>query len=153
MTSTEIRAEELQPDKYRQKDATQRFQQLQEAYLVLGNPERKRLFDRGDYEAAVNPATKATEADFDPVLRDGCGCISAQPRFVQYDRVISVVFASYKIRPAGVFSLKCASKRSFVKTLITGAGGWLGGSLPRPGPACHQPMTRAQSNPIRQRSP
>jgi len=121
-----IRAKELHPDKNHAADATARFQQLQEAYSVLGSPERRQLFDQGNFEAAVDPATKATEAVFDPVPCDGCGCISAQPRFVQYDRVISAIIISYKIRPAGVFCPKCASKRLFLNTFITASVGWIG---------------------------
>jgi len=120
------RAKELHPDKNRAENATARFQQLQEAFSILGSPERRLLYDQGNYAAAVDPATQATEAEFDPVPCDGCRCISAQPRFVQYDRVISIIVASYKIRPAGVFCPTCASKRLFINTLITGAVGWLG---------------------------
>ena len=120
------RAKELHPDRNRSHDATAKFQQLQEAFSVLGSPERRQLYDQGKFAQAIDPSTKATEAEFDPVTCDGCKCISAQPRFVQYDRVISVIFASYRIRPAGVFCPSCASKRLFWNTLITGCIGWLG---------------------------
>ena len=121
-----LRAKELHPDRNRANDATARFQQLQEAYSVLGSPERRALYDKGDVAAAIDPATKATEVVFEPVPCGACGCISAQPRFVQYDRVISVVFASYRIRPAGVFCPTCASKRLFLNSMVTGSVGWLG---------------------------
>ena len=121
-----LRAKELHPDKNRANDATVRFQQLQEAYSVLGSPERRALYDKGDVAAAVDPTTKATEVVLDPVPCGACGCISAQPRFVQYDRVISVIIASYRIRPAGVFCPTCASKRLFLNSLVTGSIGWLG---------------------------
>jgi hypothetical protein len=120
------RAKELHPDKNKANDATARFQQLQEAYSVLGSPERRDLYDRGDVAAAVDPATKATEVVFEPVPCGACACISAQPRFVQYDMVLSFIFFSYRIRPAGVFCPSCASKRLFLNSLLTGSIGWLG---------------------------
>lgn len=121
-----VKAKELHPDKNRGKDATAKFQQLQEAYAVLGSPERRQLYDDGNFTAAVDPTTEATDADYDPIPCDACGCISAQPRFVQYDRVISFMVASYRTRPAGVFCPSCASRKLFINSLITGAVGWLG---------------------------
>ena len=120
------RAKDLHPDKNRGKDTTALFQLLQEAYTVLGSPERRKLYDEGNLAAAKDPETKATEAVFDPVTCDSCGCISAQPRFVQYERVVSVIFASFKNRISGVFCPKCASRRLFFNSLVTGAIGWLG---------------------------
>lgn len=120
------RAKELHPDRNKANDATARFQQLQEAYSVLGSPERRELYDKGDVAAAVDPATKATEVVFEPVACGACGCISAQPRFVQYDRVMSFIFISYRIRPAGVFCPSCASRRLFLNSLLTGSVGWIG---------------------------
>jgi hypothetical protein len=121
-----IRAKELHPDKNRSTDTTAKFQLLQEAFSVLGSPERRKLYDAGNVAAAVDPATQATEVEFEPVCCDGCGCVSAQPRFVQYDRVVSVLFASFRSRPAGIFCPNCASRRLFWSTLITGSVGPLG---------------------------
>jgi hypothetical protein len=114
------------PDVNSTKEATAKSQEINDAYSVLGSPERKALYDSGNYAAAVDPATRATEADFDPVTCDGCGAISAQPRFVRYVRVISIAIASFRSQPGGVFCVSCASKRLFLNTLFTGAVGWLG---------------------------
>lgn len=114
------------PDVNSTKEATAKSQEINDAYSVLGSPERRALYDSGNYAAAVDPATRATEADFDPVTCDGCGAISAQPRFVRYVRVISVAIASFRSQPGGVFCVSCASKRLFINTLFTGAVGWLG---------------------------
>ena len=91
------------PDVNSTKEATTKSQEFNDAYSVLGSPERKALYDSGNYAAAVDPATQATEADIVPIKCDGCGAISAQPRFVQFGRVISIVIASYKSKPSGVF--------------------------------------------------
>ena len=114
------------PDVNSTKEATTKSQEFNDAYSVLGSPERKALYDSGNYAAAVDPATQATEADIVPIKCDGCGAISAQPRFVQFGRVISIVIASYKSKPSGVFCVSCASKRLFFNTFITGSVGWLG---------------------------
>lgn len=120
------RAKELHPDRNRSVDTTADFQVLQEAFSVLGSPERRTLYDAGNVAAAVDPSTPATEVEFEPVHCDGCGCVSAQSRFVQYDRVVSVLFASFRSRPAGVFCPNCASRRLFWSTLVTGSVGVLG---------------------------
>lgn len=114
------------PDVNSTKEATAKSQEINDAYSVLGSPERRALYDSGNYAAAVDPATRATEADFDPVTCNGCGAISAQPRYVRYVRVISVAIASFRSQPGGVFCVSCASKRLFINTLFTGAVGWLG---------------------------
>ena len=114
------------PDVNNTTEAIAKSQEINDAYSILGSPERKALYDAGNHAAAVDPTTRATEADFDPVTCNGCGAISAQPRYVQFVRIISVGIASFRSQPGGVFCVSCACKRLFINTLLTGAVGWLG---------------------------
>ena len=119
-------AKKWHPDVNSSPEATQVFQKINNAYSVLGSPERKVLYDAGNYSEAIDPSTYATEAELYPVNCDGCGAISAQPRFIQYSRVFSLLFFSHKTKPCGTFCVNCASKRIFFSSFITGIFGWLG---------------------------
>ena len=121
-----LRAKELHPDKNPKMDTTAAFQTLQEAYSVLGSPERRTLYDAGNVTAATDPNTQATEAEFEPVACSDCGCISAQPRYMQYKQILSFLVISHKTLPSGVFCTACASKRIFWSTFNTAAIGWIG---------------------------
>jgi hypothetical protein len=119
-------AKKWHPDVNSSPEATQVFQKINNAYSVLGSPERKTLYDAGNYSEAIDPSTYATETELYPVHCDGCGAISAQPRFIQCSRVFSLLFFSHKTKPCGTFCVNCASKRIFFSSFITGIFGWLG---------------------------
>jgi hypothetical protein len=118
-------AKKWHPDVNSDEAATKMFQQINDAYEILGSPERRALYDAGNYDAAIDPFTQATEAELYPVGCDGCGAVSAQPRFVQYGRVFSLLLFSIRSKPCGVFCVSCASKRLFWNSLVTGMFGWL----------------------------
>ena len=120
------RAKALHPDVNKTRDTTRDFQDLQEAYSVLGSPERRKLYDEGNESAATSPETQATEADFDPFPCNSCKRISAQPRFIYFYWVASFLFFSYRRQSSGVYCPACAARKLFWSSLITGAVGWLG---------------------------
>jgi hypothetical protein len=119
-------AKKWHPDINSDVNSTLKLQEINDAYGILGSVERRALYDAGYYAAAVDPNTHAHEAEFTPFPCDGCGAISAQPRFIQYGRVVSLILASFRSKPCGVFCVSCASKRLFLSSFITGACGWLG---------------------------
>jgi hypothetical protein len=120
------KAKALHPDVNKTRDTTRDFQDLQEAYFVLGSPERRKLYDSGNETAATNPETQATEADFDPFPCISCERISAQPRFIYLYWVTSFLIFSYRRQSSGVYCPACAAKKLFWSSLITGSIGWLG---------------------------
>jgi hypothetical protein len=120
------RAKALHPDVNKTRDTTRDFQDLQEAYSVLGSPERRKLYDEGNETAATSPETQATEADFDPFPCTSCKRISAQPRFIYFYWVTSFLFFSYRRQSSGVYCPTCAARKLFWSSLITGTIGWLG---------------------------
>lgn len=121
-----LKAKALHPDVNKTRDTTREFQELQEAYSVLGSPERRKLYDEGNEEAARSPETKATEADFDPFPCTSCEQISAQPRFISFYWVTSFIIFTYRRECSGIYCPSCAAKRLFWSSLITGAIGWIG---------------------------
>lgn len=116
------RAKELHPDINKNKDSTAEFQKLQEAYSALSDPVRRKNYDNNIPEP-VNETKSSAQA---PVECDCCGCVTAQPRFVYYARVIAIIYASFRNDYFGVFCARCACKKLFWNSLITGACGWLG---------------------------
>jgi len=131
-----ILAKKLHPDINKSWNATEKFQQLQEAFSILSDPEQRKLYDKGSVVEAPAPVAKpsevkpakqkSTEAKFSPVCCDSCGCVSAQPRFIKYNWVFSLILASFRGGNSGVFCPSCASSRLFLNTLLTSTIGWLG---------------------------
>ena len=119
-------AKKWHPDVNSDPNATKVFQGIKDAFEVLGSPERKALYDSGNYSESENPFADSYNSFSEPVVCNSCGVVSAQPRFVQYCRVVSLLLFSSKVKPCGVFCVSCASKRLFFNSLITGAIGWLG---------------------------
>jgi len=120
-----LKAKALHPDVNKTRDTTREFQELQEVYSVLGSPERRKLYDEGNEDAARSPETKATEADFDPFPCTSCEQISAQPRFISFYWVTSFIIFTYRRECSGIYCPSCATKKLFWSSLITGAVGWI----------------------------
>ncbi|WP_082462759.1 J domain-containing protein [Sphingobium sp. Leaf26] len=118
-------AKEYHPDTGRVRDGGARFQQIGAAYEILGDAEK-----RADYD---NLSEQADQADYSekrrplsPIRCGTCRQITAQPRYIIFWRVISVVLATTRTPVQGIFCSTCAAKESLKSTAITGLLGWWG---------------------------
>ena len=130
-TSAEIKkafkakAQQLHPDKNRAPEATRQFQFVNEAYRVLGDAEARAEYDAQSYktEDATSPSTgRAVEA----IACSICHKISAQPRYVIYRHVFSVIFVTWRGGHQGIFCSKCGAKQAYKDSLRTWLLGWWG---------------------------
>lgn len=117
-------AKEHHPDRHpNNPSATAQFQALNEAYATLVDD-----LARVDYDVrckAEDPGEKTTDR-IDPVKCSSCGKISAQPRYVIFGYVISLVLISYRRAFHGVFCPSCAAVKSIEASAISWLLGWWG---------------------------
>ncbi|WP_182913815.1 J domain-containing protein [Sphingobium terrigena] len=118
-------AKEHHPDTGRVRDGGARFQQISAAYEILGDAEKRANYD--------NLSEQTDQADYsekrsrlNPIRCGVCRQVTAQPRYIIFWRVISVVLATTRTPVQGIFCSACAAKESLKSTAITGLIGWWG---------------------------
>ncbi|WP_142848899.1 DnaJ domain-containing protein [Telmatospirillum sp. J64-1] len=109
------RAKELHPDRRDGGDA-EAFTRLGEAYTVLRDPKSRAQYD------ALSPSTKPPPAD--GLSCRCCGKISAQPRYVIFQKVRSFLLFSRREKIAGIFCRDCADRTALQVSAMTWAWGW-----------------------------
>lgn len=110
------------PDHDRSPDATGRFQRLQQAWSVLGDP-----LQRAAYDSFARQMTRAaTPRDIAPVCCDACGKVTAQPRFVIYHLTFSFLVGTVRRPVAGIWCRRCADRKMLRATLVTWVAAWWG---------------------------
>jgi len=116
-------AKELHPDKNPGPDANRAFQLLNDAYKVLSDPERRAAYDSGGYSSA-GPEQRSSFPE--PLHCVKCGKITAQPRYLVFRYVISIVVSTTRHPIQGVFCAACARKAALRASLISSVAGWWG---------------------------
>jgi hypothetical protein len=115
-------AKELHPDRHPSDPAaTARFQALTEAHAVISDPEARAQYDAACI-AAENP--NASRQPIAPVACSSRGAVSAQPRYVIFWYVISLIFVTSRRTIQGVFCPSCAAKKAIRASAITWLLGW-----------------------------
>lgn len=130
------RSKETHPDTSG-RDSAEEFVQVSAAYEVLGDPARRERYDRSNWEPFKrDPETqKEREQDsevrgdwgkirIDPICCDFCGKVTAQPRYLTFSILISVVVWAHVERASGIFCVRCARLKGILYSLITMVTGW-----------------------------
>ena len=111
------------PDRHSAQNATDEFRAIVEAYEVLSDPARRATYDNSAYVKASDKPRRATMA----ALRcSKCGNITAQPRYVIFRHVVSVVLVTITTPVQGLYCSSCARKLAFKASCISAIGGWWG---------------------------
>ncbi|MEO5374562.1 MAG: DnaJ domain-containing protein [Alphaproteobacteria bacterium] len=145
------RAKVFHPDHNRAPDAVEKFQRLNEAYQVLSDLRRRAAYDAecenwalpagGSSARPPPPRHRQTQppppssppprpsagrrqdpTDFFACGR--CGRVSAQPRYVVFERVRGRVLKTVRDPVAGVFCPACAERTAVEASLYTWLRGW-----------------------------
>jgi hypothetical protein len=116
-------AKKLHPDINRDANAKSLFQNINDAYQILSNPDSRAAYDSLRY-SAPEPEPKANELD--PISCTNCGKITAQPRSTIFFRVVSVVVMTTKTPIQGTFCSACATKLGLQASIISAVFGWWG---------------------------
>lgn len=116
------RSKQLHPDVNSSPGAAEQFRELNEAYYVLGDEERRSAYHRhADEEAQMRE-----EKRIEPLRCERCGQVAAQPRYVAYRHVVSVVLVTTRIPVQGLFCSSCGRSAALRASLISSVAGWWG---------------------------
>jgi DnaJ domain len=130
-TSDEIKmafkakAQQFHPDRNPAPEATREFQFINEAYRVLSNSQARANYDGRSYGPQEDGSPPAAR-NADPVVCSSCQRVTAQPRYVIYRKVVSVVFVTWRSVQQGIFCSECGSRRACRASGITWLLGWWG---------------------------
>lgn len=111
-------AKDWHPDTNHRPEAKSMFQAISEAYEILSRPARRALYDA----SAATPEVGITAPS--PVRCCRCQEISAQPRYVVFWWVVSLVIVCQRSYLQGIFCSKCADKEALKASLKTWCLGW-----------------------------
>ncbi|WP_369927512.1 J domain-containing protein [Xanthomonas sp. NCPPB 2632] len=131
-TGTEIKAafrrkaQEYHPDKCKRADAHALFQLVNEAYRILSDPEARARYDTANVEAGPSNKGSQRAAVPEPIRCSVCGKVTAQPRYVIFYRVFSIILVTRRDPVQGVYCSPCAEKVCFKATAFTWALAWWG---------------------------
>ena len=118
----------LHPDRNNAPDAQSQFVQLQQAYEVLGNTEKRAIYDVDFNETPFvysnDMGSSAKQTEHAPIKCSCCDQITAQPRYVIYYTAISVIFFSTRQAKQGIFCPKCINKKLVGSTIKSMLFGW-----------------------------
>jgi hypothetical protein len=119
------KAKKLHPDQNSSRNSVHQFQQLNEAYQVLSNPDARARYDTL-YAQVPQLKSSYQHIDLTPITCSYCKKITAQPRYVIFYRVISFIVVTVRTPIAGIFCSKCAERKAFQATIVTWLMGWWG---------------------------
>lgn len=124
-TAFRWRAKELHPDRNSSPDAVRQFQEVNEAYEVLSNPDTRARYDTL-YAEIPNESFSYQRVDLEPITCSCCRKVTAQPRYVIFYQVTSFIIITIRRPIQGIFCYSCAERKVIQATVITWLIGWWG---------------------------
>ena len=118
------RAMELHPDRHPDRDTTKKFQELQQAYKVLSNPDSRTAYDASAVDPAASRAESAEPTQDEPIYCSRCNRVSAIPRYRVFYSVFGYLFGATKRPHQGIFCARCETIVALRATAITTVCGW-----------------------------
>ena len=112
-------------DKNSAPDATRQFQLVNEAYRALGDAEARAQYDAQSY-TTQNSNPPSAGRSVEAITCSICHKISAQPRYVIYRHVVSLILVTWRGQHQGIFCSKCGASRAYKDSLRTWLLGWWG---------------------------
>ena len=100
-----------------------RFQTLNEAYEALSDPVARAHYDGLGFEAPKQPVR---ESKLDPIRCLRCNKITAQPRYLIFWQVVSVLALTVRTPIQGIFCASCARRAALRATTVSAFLGWWG---------------------------
>ena len=85
---------------------------INEAYQVLGNSQARANYDARSYGPPEEGSPRVAHQP-DPVVCSSRQGATAQPRYVIYRNVVSVIFATWRAVQQGIFCAECGAKRAY----------------------------------------
>lgn len=120
------KAMEYHPDRCKLPNATRLFQQVNQAFSALGNPDSRARYDTSTVDSVHPSETSAHRAPPEPIRCSVCNKVSAQPRYVIFFRVFSCILVTRRDPVQGTYCSTCAEKVSLKASAFTWLLSWWG---------------------------
>jgi hypothetical protein len=114
------------PDVNTAADGGHKFRAINEAFDVLSDPDARARYDSESITNEDRKRSAGPRETIDPITCDSCHQVTAQPRYVMFRYVISVILATYRNPIQGMYCSACARKAAWKANIITGLFGWWG---------------------------
>lgn len=121
-------AKTYHPDINKSTEANKKMQDINEAYDILKNNEKRNNYDfiYGKDEIKSNPFRKAEFENLTYIRCQKCGVIDHTIRIVYFPYVISLIFITFKRGWGGIFCSECRKEEMAKARLISLFLGWWG---------------------------
>lgn len=117
-------AKEFHPDSGRTTDGGSKFKAISQAYSVLGDPKHRAEYD--SVCLTVQPSASRKAEAISPITCGECGKVTAQPRYLVFRSVVSVILTTIRTPTQGIYCATCAKSAALKATLISSLFGWWG---------------------------
>jgi hypothetical protein len=128
-TSAEIKqayreqAKKFHPDVNNGADIGGRFKAISEAYTVLSDANRRAAYDRAGFAHARPGGPRSL---LQPLRCSRCRQITAQPRYLVFRHVVSLILVTQATPIQGIFCSTCAGAAALRASAVSAAFGWWG---------------------------
>lgn len=123
-------AKEFHPDINKASESNLRMQEINNAYEILKNPEKRRQYDfltGEDYSHAYEEQSEENFSGYDELFKcQRCGARDHTLRIVQFPYVISLIFVTLRRGWAGIFCSECRKEEMAKAKIISLFLGWWG---------------------------
>jgi hypothetical protein len=119
-------AKELHPDSGNSNDDGARFRLVSEAYSILSDPESRAGYDSLSATSDESGTDERGSMDIEPIVCSVCGTVTAQPRYVVFRHVVSLLVTTIRTPVQGIYCSACARKAGLKATLVSATAGWWG---------------------------
>ncbi|MBK1666319.1 molecular chaperone DnaJ, partial [Rhodospirillum rubrum] len=124
------KAFELHPDRNPSPNAVAEFQRINDAYHTLSDPRGRALYatlttPRPAAAASPTPTSRPRPAAASgPRACSSCGQVTAQPRYIIFEKVTGRLWRTERTPISGVFCRRCAERLGFAASLHCWLKGW-----------------------------
>ena len=120
------RAKQIHPDRNSSPYAAQEFQRLNEAYSIVIVPETRAQYDTSGVEVPQYQSQTFNKEPLEPLTCSLCQKVTAQPRYVIFYNVKSLLVMTIRTPVQGIFCRNCADETALRSTIVTWILGWWG---------------------------
>lgn len=114
------------PDAKSCMDSGLKFRAITEAYAILIDADARAAYDSASVTETDRRDNQSDRKPIDPITCYSCKQVTAQPRYIAFRYVISVVFATFRNPVQGIYCSSCAKKAAWRASAITAFAGWWG---------------------------
>lgn len=123
-TAYRTKAKECHPDSGLVNDGGRKFKAISAAYAILSDPDKRAEYD--SLSATVQSESAAQSREISPIACGKCGQVTAQPRYIVFRHVVSLIVTTIRTPVQGIYCSSCAKSAAIRATLITSVFGWWG---------------------------